>query len=47
LGFYLGEFKFESNSNLNQFKSLKEIGKRYYAERAANLQFRPRPLSAR
>jgi hypothetical protein len=46
LGFYLGGFKFESNSNLNQFKSLKEIGKRYYAERADNQPTGPRPLSA-
>jgi hypothetical protein len=31
---------------LNQFKSLKEIGKRYYAERAVNQPTGPRPLSA-
>jgi hypothetical protein len=34
------------NSNLNQFKRLKEIGKRYYAGRAVNQPTGPRLLSA-
>jgi hypothetical protein len=47
LDFIWGEFKFELNSNLNQLNSLRDIGKRHCAPRAANLPFRPAPLSAR